>query len=35
MYNDGYKLYVLFDGNITEPDDMYTPLDEWERVLDD
>lgn len=29
MYSKGYKLYVLFDGYIVEPDDMYTPLDEW------
>lgn len=35
MYKDGWKLFVLFDGHLAGADDMYTPLDEWERVLDD
>ena len=33
MYNQGYILYVLFDGTIAELDDLYTPLDDWDRVL--
>jgi hypothetical protein len=35
MYKEGYKLYILLDGYIVEPDEKYTPLDEWEKALDD
>lgn len=35
MHKDGWKLFVMFDGHLAGADDMYTPLDEWERVLDD